>query len=241
MIETPLIAIAPRLLADDEGKPLMVVGARASVVQAVARAGGQPVVVALDSTEPDAVRRALAPFAGIVFPGGGDSDPALYGEPDRHPALRLVAPEQDASDVALAHAAIEIGLPTLGICRGMQLLNIVLGGSLVQHLEPSSVEHWDSTHDIVVTVSDSLTARVMGSDRFVGRSFHRQAVKALGSDLVITAVATDDCIEAIEHVSAPILGVQWHPEVACAAGPPQEEPFRWLVGEARRRTTTSRS
>ncbi|MGH3471417.1 MAG: gamma-glutamyl-gamma-aminobutyrate hydrolase family protein [Nocardioidaceae bacterium] len=229
----PVIGIAPRYLPGDDANPLEYLAARTAVVSSVLRAGGQPVLLCFDGSTPQGAREALDCVAAVVFPGGGDSDPALYGQPDRHPKLRLVAPEQDASDLVLARTAIEVGLPTLGICRGMQLLNIVQGGTLVQYMDPSTVEHWDSSHEIRVTQPESRLAAMFGTDTLIGRSFHQQCVSVIGTDLVATAVAADGCVEAIEHETAPIVGLQWHPELASEFAPPLDEPFGWLVGLAR--------
>lgn len=226
-----MIGIAPKFLPGDEGQPLDVIAARLSIVECIHRAGGRPVLLYVD--HPAEAVDVIGGLAGMVFPGGGDSDPGLYGDLDRHPALRLVDPAQDASDLALLRAALSVGLPTLAICRGMQSLNIVLGGSLVQHLEPTGVEHWDNVHAISVTEPTSRLAEIMGRVPFTGRSFHRQAVKRLGDELFVTAVAADGCVEAIEHVSAPFVGVQWHPELASSEAPVQLAPFSWLVSQTR--------
>ncbi|WP_186526206.1 gamma-glutamyl-gamma-aminobutyrate hydrolase family protein [Leekyejoonella antrihumi] len=227
----PLIGIAPKFLPSDDG-PTELLGARRSVIDSVRAAGGEPVVLCCEDLTQ--ASDALDAVSAIVMPGGGDSDPALYGETERHPNLRLVQPLQDSGDIAIINAALTRRMPMLAICRGMQTLNIALGGSLVQHLEPSSVEHWDNVHDIEITELDSLTAQVVGSAALIGVSFHQQAVRRLGRDLRITARAADGGVEAIEHTTAPALGLQWHPELQAEGCPVQFEPFVWLVDSAKR-------
>lgn len=226
----PLIGIAPKYVAGNDGPTDQVAAAR-TVTCAVRAAGGHPVVLCCEDGEQ--ARDALEAVDAVLFPGGGDSDPALYGEPERHPKLRLVPALQDSGDIALIRAAIARRMPALAICRGMQTVNIALGGSLVQHLEPGSVEHWDSVHPITITEVDSLTASVVGTGKLVGRSFHQQVVKRLGDDLRITARTDDGLVEAIEHTTAPLLGLQWHPELETAECPRQLAPFEWLVTAAK--------
>lgn len=232
----PLIGIAPKYVAGDE-TPVDRLSVSRTVSRSVHDAGGIPVVLCCEDEA--AAEAALDAIDGLIMPGGGDSDPALYGEPDRDPRLRLVPPLQDSGDLALIHAAITRRMPTLAICRGMQTVNIALGGSLVQHLEPGSVEHWDSVHPIEITEPDSLTASVVGRDPVIGRSFHQQVVKQLGDGLRITARASDGLVEAIEHTTAPLLGLQWHPELETSGCPRQSEPFTWLAEAAAGRHTGS--
>ncbi len=236
MTRRPLIGVAPRYLAGDDS-PVDRIAASRTVTRAVRDAGGMPVV--LSGEDENQARADLDTIDGLLMPGGGDSDPALYGEPDRHPLLRLVPPLQDSGDIALIREAIARRMPTLAICRGMQTVNIALGGSLVQHLEPGSVEHWDSVHPVDITAPDSLTSSVVGPLSLMGRSFHQQVVKQLGSDLRITARTSDGLVEAIEHTRAPLLGLQWHPELEAPGCPRRLEPFTWLVDAARSRPIAS--
>ncbi|HET8600962.1 MAG TPA: gamma-glutamyl-gamma-aminobutyrate hydrolase family protein [Segeticoccus sp.] len=233
--ERPLIGIAPRFLKGEDGK-LADAAARLTVLECLAAVGCQPVMLyVVDPDDPDEVAAVVRSVAGLVFPGGGDSDPALYGQPDRHPALRLVDPRQDASDLALIRAAVAAGVPTLAICRGMQTLNIAQDGSLIQHLEPGSVAHWEHAHRIRVSEPDSRVARMYPDGELTGCSYHQQAVDRLGADLHVTALADDGCIEAVEHLHAPVLGLQWHPEVTLPEVPERQfAPFAWLAREAAR-------
>ena len=159
---------------------------------------------------------------GLIFAGGADIDPAVYGAA-RHPCTIDTTPRRDRFEIALARAAVERDLPVLGICRGMQLLNVALGGTLIQHL-PEDLGHEDhrrtlgsfDNSDHLVRVADgSLAARVIGEDVHKTYSHHHQAVDTLGSGLVATGWATiDDLVEVVEIPGRRFaLGVQWHPEV----------------------------
>jgi putative glutamine amidotransferase len=231
--DRPLIGVAPRFLVGEDGAPVDA-AARLTVLECLATAGARPVVLHVaDPDDAEEVLSVVQAVDGLVFPGGGDSDPALYGQPERHPELRLVHPRQDASDLALLRCAIRSGTPTLAICRGMQSLNVVQGGSLVQHLEPGTVEHWEATHRVVLTEPESRVAAMYGALELVGCSYHQQAVDRLGTDLRVTARSDDGLVEAVEHVSAPVVGLQWHPEVTLPGAPHrQPAPFAWLVRES---------
>lgn len=225
-----MIVVATRFSPDDDAQPVAVLGVRRAICRAVTREGGLPVMVAAD--EPDLLAAGLSLADGVVMPGGGDTDPALYGQPDPHPALRQVPAEQDECDAALLHAALDRDLPVLGICRGMQSLNIALGGDLVQHFDEDGVTHHNGTHAVEVCADGSAVEQMMGARRFLGRSIHHQVVDRVAQELRVTARADDGRVEAVEHVSRPVVGVQWHPELAYAGGDVQPGPFRWLVAHA---------
>lgn len=181
--------------------------------RAVIKAGGIPVISAMAEAGDYA---AIAD--GILFTGSGcDIDPKLYGcenqgSVDCDPVL-------DDMELQLFDAFYKAGKPILGICRGIQLINVALGGTLVQDIPqeiPDLKVHdpiykKEATHHPVVAKDGSLLHTLFGSE-FLTNSFHHQAVKACGRDLVATAVSTDGVIEAVAHTSLPIIGVQWHPE-----------------------------
>jgi putative glutamine amidotransferase len=153
----------------------------------------------------------------LVLVGGGDIDPARYGQVP-HPALAGVDAGRDASELALLRAALDADVPILAICRGMQLLNVLLGGSLFQHV-PDVVGN-DSHQpargcfaDVeIATEPGSNVAKALGESTTV-RCSHHQAVDRLGDGLVVAARSTDDLAEALELPSARfVVGVQWHPE-----------------------------
>lgn len=180
---------------------------------------GGAVPVLLPVQPPGGASAAVRVLDGLVLSGGADVDPALYGE---SAGPRTVSqPDRDSWELALLRAALDRGLPVLAICRGMQLLNVALDGTLHQHL-PDVVNGADgTTHqpapavfgtNTVRTAPGSLAAKLLG-DGCTGSCHHHQSVSQLGSGLVATAWAEDGTIEAIEHPAHPfLLGVQWHPE-----------------------------
>jgi putative glutamine amidotransferase len=191
----------------------------ASYVRAVQRAGGRPVLLLPDSEDaqdPDGVLDMID--ALIVTGGAGDVDPALYAQ-EPHPETGPVQEERDAYELALVRSAIERRMPVLGICRGMQILNVAYGGGIEQHL-PDVVGHEDHRHtpgtfaDHEVDLeTGSLAARATGAERTLVKSHHHQGVREVGAGLVVTGRTEDDTVEALEDPSCPfVLGVLWHPE-----------------------------
>ena len=209
----------------------------ASYFELVAAAGGRPLLVPPTSTAPDGPEagadQVVDVLDGLVLTGGGDVDPAAYGE-DPDPEVGGVNPVRDASERALLAAALQADLPVLAICRGCQVLNVYLGGTLHQHLPDviGSLDHRKVAmqfEDVdVVTEPGTRTAAVFGPTTTV-RCSHHQAIRDLGRDLVVTARAGDGVIEAVELPSAHfVLAVQWHPEEAM-----DQRPFDALVRAAR--------
>jgi putative glutamine amidotransferase len=192
----------------------------ARYVQAVQRAGGRPVVLPPDpedAQDPGGVLDLLD--ALIVTGGAGDLDPTLYGH-EPHPETGPVQEERDAYELALVRGALEREMPILGICRGMQVLNVAYGGTIEQHL-PDVLGHEEHRHTPGVFADhevrldpDSLAARAAGSEWTPVKSHHHQGIKEVGSGLQVTGWATeDDAVEALEDPSCPfVLGVLWHPE-----------------------------
>ncbi|AKJ14250.1 glutamine amidotransferase [Streptomyces incarnatus] len=177
----------------------------------VQRAGGLAAML-----PPDAPERAAATLArldGLVIAGGPDVDPARYGA-EREPRTGPPAPARDAWELALIEAALEAGMPVLGICRGMQLLNVALGGTLVQHLEGHAEVVGVFGGHPVKPVPGSLYAGIVPEETTVP-TYHHQAVDRLGAGLVPSAHAADGTVEAVELPADRgwALGVQWHPEM----------------------------
>jgi putative glutamine amidotransferase len=154
----------------------------------------------------------------ILTGGAGDVNPALYSQ-ERHPETGPIQDERDAYELALVRGALEREMLILGICRGMQILNVAYGGGIEQHL-PDMVGHEEhrhtpgtySDHDVRLEPG-SLAARAAGEERSQVKSHHHQGIKNVGGGLVVTGWADDDTIEALEDPSCPfVLGVLWHPE-----------------------------
>lgn len=182
----------------------------------VQAAGGLAAMLPPD--DPAAAEAVVARLEALVVAGGPDADPALYGA-QPHPSTSTGASERDAWELALIRAALAAELPLLGICRGMQLLNVALGGSLVQHL-PDAVGHEDHcpvpgvfTWHPVRCAPDSRLAELLRLDAVPVPTYHHQAVDRLGAGLRACAFAEDGTVEAVEsHGPGFVLGVQWHPE-----------------------------
>jgi putative glutamine amidotransferase len=192
----------------------------ARYIQAVQRAVGRPVLLPPDREDAEDPGGILGLLDALVVTGGaGDLNPALYRE-ERHPETGPVQEERDAYELALVRGALEREMPILGICRGMQILNVAYGGTIEQHL-PDVLGHEEHRHtpgtfaDHEVRLDpDSLAARAAGADRTLVKSHHHQGIKDVGSGLAITGWATeDDAVEALEDPTCSfVLGVLWHPE-----------------------------
>lgn len=197
--------------------------------QSIAGAGGIPLQLTRDANAEDLV----AVIDGLVLSGGADINPARYGaEPD--PQLGEIDEGRDAFEFALFTAARAKGIPILGICRGAQLTNVALGGTLRQHVgldEGSGHPNWAQPGDTVAhdvhCVPGSTIASLIGSSRGVN-SLHHQTLLDIGEGLTVTATAPDGVVEAVESIDHQILAVQWHPEML--GGP--DPVFFWLVEQA---------
>lgn len=187
----------------------------------VAEAGGLPVLLSQD-TDPALVAERLD---GIVLPGGTDVAPALYGA-EAGPDVHTVEPDRDAHELALLDAAAEADVPVLAICRGLQVVNVWRGGTLHQHVPEHGLfeEPPDKLQHEVTFAPGSVLAGVYGTPVMVN-SLHHQSVDRLGEGLEVTAEAPDGTVEGLECRDAPVVAVQWHPELL-----PEPDPiFDWFV------------
>jgi putative glutamine amidotransferase len=217
----PLIGVTTYLVPADWGvwtaqRAALLPVQYAALVQ---RSGG--IAAMLPPDDPAVAADVVSRLDGLVVSGGPDVDPARYGA-ERGPHTDVPAPERDAWELALVAAALERGLPLLGICRGMQLLNVACGGDLVQHL-PDAVGHKDHSPTYgayalhpVTPVPGTRLAALLGTAATDVPTYHHQAVHRLGTGLVASAHHTDGTIEALERAGgftvAFTVAVQWHPE-----------------------------
>lgn len=154
---------------------------------------------------------SVSDYNGLLLPGGGDMDPAFFGE--NNCGSVNIDPALDQAQLSSLDAFLRLNKPVLGICRGMQLLNVYFGGSILQDLPTASVHAWNGNDQVhpVQCVSGSVLGRLYGPSCLVN-SAHHQGLGRLGSNLKVTQTAPDGVIEAVEHTKKPVLGVQWHPE-----------------------------
>jgi putative glutamine amidotransferase len=206
--------------------------------EAIERAGGIPVIV--PPLGPHAIDPLLARLSGVCIAGGPDLDPRSYGG-EEHPKVGPTEPQVDEFELAVAWAARSRRIPILAICRGAQVLNVALGGSLHMHLPDDagdSVEHRRpgsegpaASHEVRV-VRDSVLGRTLAADRVTVNSYHHQAVRRLGRGLRAVAHADDGVIEAIEATGPEfVVGVQWHAE--CMDAREQRALFEAFVDASR--------
>lgn len=187
---------------------------RQEYLDAIAAAGGIPVVLA-PRLEIDLVAACNKICQGFLLSGGGDLDPCYWGELPS-PALANISPVRDYFETALTRMALAAKKPLLGICRGIQVLNVAAGGSLYQDLQTGMSHQQDAPrshtfHDIVIEKESRLGAIVQASQIRVN-SFHHQAVRRVAAGFIISALSPDGIIEAIEAEGGFAVGVQWHPE-----------------------------
>ncbi|HWD64086.1 MAG TPA: gamma-glutamyl-gamma-aminobutyrate hydrolase family protein [Solirubrobacteraceae bacterium] len=219
------------------------------VQRPILAAGGLPMTF---PQVPEAIDELLDLVDGVLLAPGRDMAPESYGQ-QPHPLLAATEPQRDAFELALVPKALERGLPILGLCRGMQVLNVALGGTLIQDLRESlawaqhpSDPGWHHWHEVeaasvvqgpvpahprhpVTVVPDSLLAGALGAGEITVNSFHHQALVRLGEGLVVTAVAPDGVVEAIELPGCPVLGVQWELQEEVRIDPRSRGVFEGFV------------
>lgn len=211
-------------------------------VMAIEAAGGAPLMVSPGLSE-DSLRAIFDRLDGWLLSGGGDIDPACYGETP-HPASTEISADRDQMELALARRAVDADKALLSICRGIQVFNVALGGTLVQHIPaqiPGALQHnFDGTqvardhiaHPVRIAAGTRL-GEVMGVDQAGVNSWHHQSLKQIAPGLKVTALSPDGVIEAVElpgHRFA--LGVQWHPEWLYDRQPEMKRLFEALVQAA---------
>ena len=249
----PLVAVAAYSLGDDRVArwPHGGYGVPAPYVECRRRAGTRVAIVS--PGEPGDPEEILEPFDGLVLVGGGDVDPARYGAAHTEHVYG-VEPDRDELEISLLHAADRMGVPTLCICRGMQVMNVAFGGTLHQHLPdiPGMLEHGvpventQTMHEVRVEQGSRLIA-TMGQEIVSCSSHHHQGVDRVGDGLVVTGRSPDGLVEAIERDHSEeerwrwMVGVEWHPEDTAADDPAQQALFERLGLLAGRRGSNERA
>jgi putative glutamine amidotransferase len=242
----------------DARRPLIVIPARFSpgatalrytaevtaraLVEAVFVAGGEPIVVhpyaPSIEVDVDATRERIWFADGVLLPGGGDVAARWSGQ-QPHPTEYGVDQEQDAFDIAVARVALADHLPLLAICRGTQIVNVSLGGDLVQDMDDTVGNHRNRIHDLEVDEASPL-GEIVGRRTSIS-CYHHQCIATLGAGLTPAAYSSDGVIEAVtlqDHAGW-YLGVQWHPEDSAGTDPVQAEIFRHFVDAAAARAQTT--
>lgn len=233
----PLIGLTTyRKNAQDSGVPLF--GLMRSYVEAVTAAGGMPLLIPL-GLDNEVLTSILERVDGLVLPGGGDIDPLAYGGGD-HDLLRGIDEDRDRVEINLARAAVETEKPFLAICRGHQVLNVALGGSMWEDLAaqmPRSIRHdyygvgarTDRPHNVQVR-PDSRLAAILGGEDVPVNSLHHQGLRNLAPDLRVSATSEDGLVEGVEIDGHPFaIGVQWHPENLVKIDPAMHNLFVSLI------------
>lgn len=210
-------------------------------VRAVRAAGGLPVLLPPGEDHLDAI---LDLVDGLIFIGGADIDPARFGE-SPHPRTAGINEEHDEFELALLQRAWERDVPTLCICRGIQVLNVARGGTLYQDLpdqypdahmhqqRDQGMQRGDIGHDVALAAGDNPLRRIMGADTIDVNTFHHQAIRDVAPGLEVLATAPDGVIEAVHDPSRSfLLGVQWHPEGLAAQKAEELALFQELIAKA---------
>lgn len=237
MVTRVLVAVSASIAPEANGRPERTT-LNASYLRALERVGAAPVMVA-PQFGVETIESLMAGVAGLVLTGGGDVSPALYGE-EPHEAAAGISRERDGMELEALRVALERRIPVLAICRGMQILNVAMGGSLYQDLPTqcgSGINHAQTsdgetprsavTHDVTLAEGSRL-AGVFGGTLLGVNSMHHQGLKRLGDGVVATAWAPDGVIEGVEMPGERwVLGVQWHPEELVDA---QEHARRLFAG-----------
>lgn len=235
---TPFVLLPGRLSPEAKGVRETAIASGRRYSEAIARAGGVALTVPpLESTLTH-IESLVERTDAVLLHGGGDLDPTLYDQQKSTDTIYGIVAEHDALELAIVRAAIAIDKPVLAICRGIQVLNVALGGTLHQHLADTIAEsdsHWDTYHPVEV-VERSRVAMAMGTTRpSGGHSYHHQSIDRVAIDLQVVALSNDGVIEAVEHRTAKwIVGVQWHPEDDAATDNQQQGLFDALIAATRR-------
>jgi putative glutamine amidotransferase len=227
----PLVVIVGRQSHEAQGVRGEPFAAGQAYFRAVERAGGTPLMLPPISGLIDDIPDLLARVDAVVFHGGGDIDPRRYGQTATEESLYGIVPEHDEMELAMIAAAVDADKPVLAICRGMQVLNVALGGTLVQDI--GSEDHWHRFTAVDLDAG-SRVAKAMGTEAPAQcHCVHHQALDQLGNGLRVVGRHADGILHAVEHDTARwIVAIQWHPEDSAAEDPQQQGLFDELIRQA---------
>lgn len=206
--------------------------------RAVIEAGGIPVILPI--APPEVLDTYISMCDGFIFSGGEDVDPQFYNQ-DPHQKLGFFYTERDESELYLMKEVIKVDKPLLGICRGMQLLNVALGGTLVQDIPTQlkyafqhvqTINRDKQSHDVFVNLHRKLYD-ILEQDEIRVNSLHHQALDKIADDLLVVAISSDEIVEAVEHKDARfVLGLQWHPESLAPNNMEAKKLFREFINKS---------
>lgn len=223
-----LVLIVGRMATEAKGVRGDPYAAGRTYFDAVARAGGVPLMLPPIISLIDELPNLLSRVDAVVLHGGGDMDPRHYGQTATAEQLYGIVPEHDEVELAVVRAALTRDLPMLAICRGLQVLNVALGGTLQQDI--GSDAHWFAHHRVELS-ADSLLAHALGSS-VIGscHCVHHQAIDRVADGLRVVGATEDGVVHAVEVTGARwVVGTQWHPEDTAAADPQQQRLFDALL------------
>jgi putative glutamine amidotransferase len=229
---SPLVAIVGREISQAEGVRGEAFGAGRRYSDAIHRAGGTPIIVPPLDLGAESLERLVSAVDALVLHGGGDVDPRRYGQEPTAPKLYGVNSRHDDVELDVVRAFLDADKPILAICRGIQIMNVALGGTLVQHIEEPG--HTQEFHSVTLD-EGSLAADAMGTSRPARcHSYHHQALDRVADGLRVIGRHDDGTIEAVEAGDKSwVVGVQWHPEDSADVDPEQQRLFDRLVEVSR--------
>lgn len=245
----PIIGITPSPMEDTQEHGTFIRYAMATTyTEAIEAAGGVPLIIPPQRGNIDEI---VSIVDGLLLSGGGDIDPGRYGDETIHPNTYGVNPLRDELEIQLVREAVERDIPLLCICRGIQVLNVALGGTLIQDVSdqyPTTILHRQHDAGIpkeepghtVKVVPGSVLAETYDAETIEVNSFHHQALRDIAPELEVNATSGDELVESVSRPSSGwILGVQWHPEMMFQAHPEHLKPFQALVRRAREKRHSS--
>ena len=228
---TAVVLIVGRVSAEAAGVRDAAYAAGQKYCRAVERAGGVPVLLPPMPALIDRLPELLDRVDAVVLHGGGDIDPARYGQEQTAEQVYGIVHEHDEVEIAVAQAAVGRDLPLLGICRGMQVLNVAMGGTLLQHI--GTEDHWRVLHPVTLEAGSRLAKAVGAETANACNSIHHQALDGIAPGLTVVGRGEDGMVEAVEAPDARwVVAVQWHPEDTAATDTQQQALFDELVRQA---------